>query len=357
MADVAVVGAGIIGQLTALALSDRGLTVIQIDAGPACPPASWAGGGILSALFPWRYPDALSALTGDAFERYRALSERIIAMGGPDPEVFRSGMHVHAGAERVRALEWAERRGVSAREVAAVETPLQRGGVVAFPDVGSVRNPRLLKGLARLLSREGIEPCRAVVRQLAKEGNGWRIETDGGLRHAERVVIAAGAWSAPLVAHLGVSLPLMPVQGEMLLFPPVVPAPRQILLAAEGYVIPRADGHMLVGSTLRPGSDDQRPTAVACKQLHVAAASLWPPLQGIEPVAQWAGVRPGSHRTWPWLGELPGAPGVFLAAGHYRNGLVSAPASAELLANLICGEKPFIDPTPYSVSSSSLSPP
>lgn len=353
MTDVAVVGAGVIGRLTALALSDRGLSVVLYDADSALPKASWAGGGILSALFPWRYPEALSRLTLGAFERYTALSERILAAGGPDPEVARTGMHVEAGSALAQALEWAERHGVAAHQVSAVETPLRRSGVVAFPDIGSVRNPRLLKGLAHLLKTERVECRTAMVQHLSRRQGGWRVHDDHGDKDARQVVLATGAWTARWAAQLGVNLPLMPVQGEMLLFPAGTPAPLHILLGEEGYVIPRKDGCILAGSTLRPGVEDQRPTEQACKQLKATAASLWPPLASIEPVAQWAGIRPGNQRAWPWLGELPQAPGVFIAAGHYRNGLVSAPASAELLANLICGERPFIDPEPYSVSSSS----
>lgn len=354
MNDVAVVGGGVMGQLTALALADRGCKVALLDAGNDIPPASWAGGGILSALFPWRYPDELTNLTIDALARYRRLGERIRGAGGPDPEVQQIGMHVDAGAEVDRAMAWAKDRGISAYRLAATESSLASVGAIALPEVGVVRNPRLLKGLAGLLAHGNVKVQRGVtVRAWRPGGAGWLLETSCGWFDAEKLVLAAGAWAGPLLARHGVSLPLMPVQGEMLLFPAGAPAPLHILLGEEGYVIPRKDGCILAGSTLRPGVEDQRPTEQACKQLKATAASLWPPLASIEPVAQWAGIRPGNQRAWPWLGELPQAPGVFIAAGHYRNGLVSAPASAELLANLICGERPFIDPEPYSVSSSS----
>ncbi|MBA3979686.1 MAG: oxidoreductase [Alcanivorax sp.] len=351
-ADVAIVGGGVVGQLLALALSDRGRTVLLLDAGPACPPASWAGGGILSALFPWRYPDPLTALTLDACTRYQVLARRILAVEGPDPEILTCGMHVEAGDEMAAALSWAERYAISAEP--ASDSPLGAEGVVSFPTIAAIRNPRLLKGLATLLAAEHVAVQRpvTVVGMDAVAGR-WRLETSAGVVVAQQVALSAGAWSAGLLASRGLQMPLMPVKGEMLLYGPQVPAPPHILLAREGYVIPRADGHMLVGSTVQPGLMDHRLTDEAGRFLENVAARLWPPLVGQIPLAQWAGIRPGSSRSWPIMGELPGGPGLFVATGHYRNGLVSAPASAELLADLMCGRTPSLDPEPYSVSSSS----
>ncbi|MCH8544833.1 MAG: FAD-dependent oxidoreductase [Alcanivorax sp.] len=353
MKDVVVIGGGVLGQLTALALSDRGRQVHVLDAGPVRPPASWAGGGILSALFPWRYPEALTALTRDALSAYQAIGERMLSAGGPDPEARATGMLAYAGDDQAAALAWAARHGVRAEAgdafLAAAPLP-PKPGSVWLPGVGTLRNPRLLKGLARLLPACGVSVERPVsVSQLTPIPGGWNIITDKGNVTARQVLIAAGAWSAALLKPLGVTLPLVPVQGEMLLYPAGTPSPGAVLLAREGYVIPRADGHILVGSTLRRGTWDQRPTAEAAEALRGMAAEIWPPLAEVTPVAQWAGLRPGSDRAWPWLSGVPQAPGVFVAAGHYRNGLVSAPASAALLASLMCGETPATDPAAYSL--------
>ena len=353
MKDVVVIGGGVLGQLAALALSDRGRQVHVIDAGPARPPASWAGGGILSALFPWRCPEALTALTRYALPAYQAIGERIVAVGGPDPEARVTGMLAYAEEDQAEALAWAARQGMRAASgddfLAAVGLPSSRAGIW-LPDIGTLRNPRLLKGLARLLPACGVCIERPVsVRRLTPLPDGWRISTSKGDVAARQVLIAAGAWSAELLAQLDVTLPWVPVQGEMLLYPAGTPSPGAVILGHEGYVIPRADGRILVGSTLRRGQWDQRPSAGAAEALRESAAVLWPPLADAAPVAQWAGLRPGSDRAWPWLSGVPQAPGVFVAAGHYRNGLVSAPASASLLASLMCDEVPETDPAPYAL--------
>lgn len=361
-----VIGAGVVGMLSALALRERGYEVTVLDMGTARPPASWAGGGILSALFPWRYPAPLTALTHDALPRYEQLAAQIRDAGGPDPQVYACGMLVDADGERDLALGWANRYGIPAGSVPAsqVAPELSDTPWIWLPSVGTVRNSRLLTGLHRLLASRGVSLApSAAVSGIVAEADGWRVSGAEGAIRADQVLVAAGAWSAQLLGDTGLALGLQPVQGEMLLYPPGPTSPPCVLLSDAGYVIPRRDGHVLAGSTLRHGSEDQRPSAEAAQQLRAMAEALWPPLKDKTPVAHWAGVRPGSQRQWPWLGEVPGAPGLFLATGHFRNGLVSAPASAELMACLMAGQQPGMDPRPYalssalSVPSSSSSPP
>lgn len=361
-----VIGAGVVGMLSALALRERGYDVTVLDMATARPPASWAGGGILSALFPWRYPGPLTALTHDALPRYERLAAQIRHAGGPDPQVYACGMLVDAGKERDAALAWATRHDIRACSVPASEVApeLSDAPWIWLPNVGTVRNSRLLKGLRQLLASRGVSlASSAAVSGIMAEAHGWRVSGAEGIIRADQVLVAAGAWSAQLLGEIGLQLGLQPVQGEMLLYPPGSASPPCVLLSDAGYVIPRRDGHVLAGSTLRHGSEDQRPSAGAAQQLRAMAESLWPPLRDKTPAAHWAGVRPGSQRQWPWIGEVPGAPGLFLATGHFRNGLVSAPASAELVACLMAGQHPGVDPQPYALSSalsaasSSSSPP
>lgn len=348
MSDTVVVGGGVLGQLTALALADRGRRVRLLDAG--LPPASWAGGGILSALFPWRYPDALTTLTCRALPDYQALAARIVASGGQDPEAVKTGLLIYAGEEIEQAAVWAARWQIPlvSGELPDLPGTVQSSDALWLPGVGTIRNPRLLKGLSHLLHLNDVTIERPVqVSALSQAGPAWRLQTSAGEYQAEQVLVAAGAWSMALLASLGVTLPLRPVQGEMLLYGADCPAPPCVVLADDGYVIPRVDGQTVVGSTIRETGFDQRPTGDAHIALKKVGERLWPPLQFHTPVAQWAGLRPGSNRPWPWLGEIPEAPGVFVAAGHHRNGLVSAPASAALLAALMCDERPPFDPEPY----------
>jgi len=165
---------------------------------------------------------------------------------------------------------------------------------------------------------------------------------------AGNVVLAAGAWSGELLKKLGLVLPVEPVKGQMILYrcePGFLPT---MVLAKGRYAIPRLDGHVLVGSTLEHAGFDKTPTQDALASLKASAEELLPALAHAEVVGHWAGLRPGSPEGIPYIGELADFPGLWLNCGHYRNGLVLAPASCELLKNLLLGETPIIDPQPYA---------
>jgi len=357
MADVLVVGGGIVGLLSALDLSDRGLDVTVIDVAGSRPPASWAGGGILSPLFAWRYPDPMNRLTHDASARYRALVDRLQGCAGLQPsDLHDSGLWVSASeGERATARRWASAWGLPCDEQSLgrrMPAAPDRDGLW-FPDIGNLRNPRMLKALRAVLRGRSVRFVEATVTALRPRWEGGELMLDTGeTLAAPRVLISAGAWSAALLAPLGVSLPLFPAKGEMLLYrlaPGRVPS---IVLTEQGYLIPRADGAVLAGSTLKVGDASTHPTVTGRWALQSMAESLLPELAAVKPACHWAGVRPGSDRDWPYLGPVPGTRGVFAAVGMHRNGLVAAPASAELLVQLMCGEVPSLPASDYSLSPS-----
>ena len=359
MADVVIVGSGVAGMLSALELHSRGCSVRLLDTAVRRPPASWAGGGILSPLFPWRYPDAMTALTRHARRDYGHWRERILACGGPDPELLDGGMLVLEPGDDAEATDWAARAAVTLRQVAAGEQFAWLGERPALwlPGIARIRNPRLLKGLAMLLADAGIVVHQVEVAAVESDSYGVRVLTSSGVERADQGLLAAGAWSAALLPpHWRDEI--FPVRGQMLLYRPPQPFPGAVLLSPSGYLIPRHDGLLLAGSTVEAGIDDSIPTAAALAQLDAMAGKLWPLLKECTPVAQWAGIRPGSRRPLPLIGAVPEGHGrLWINSGHFRNGLVCAPASARLIADLICGLTPDTDPAPYSVSGSSSSPP
>jgi glycine oxidase len=121
-----------------------------------------------------------------------------------------------------------------------------------------------------------------------------------------------------------------------------------MVLAKGRYAIPRRDGHILIGSTLEHAGFDKAPTENALDSLKASAVELLPALAEAVPVGHWGGLRPGSPEGIPFIGAVPGFEGLWLNCGHYRNGLVLAPASCQLLADLMLGRQPIIDPAPYA---------
>jgi glycine oxidase len=173
------------------------------------------------------------------------------------------------------------------------------------------------------------------------------VQTPTETLPADTVVLATGAWSGLGLAGLAAAPNIRPVRGQMLLFK-LEPGALDTIVYRNGlYLIPRRDGHLLVGSTLEDAGFDKSTDAATRQRLHAEAAELLPALGEIEPVRHWAGLRPGSPGNIPLIDRHPDFDNVFVNAGHYRYGVTLAPASAELLADLIEGKPPFLDAAPY----------
>ncbi len=355
-----VVGGGIIGLLSAYQLASAGQQVVLLELGETGREASWAGGGIVSPLYPWRYSLAVTALAHWSQDFYPGFGESLRAQAGIDPEVHETGLYWLDLEDEEEALLWAAANGRPLRRLAmeqvhAAVPALGEGftKAVFMSGVANVRNPRLLRALREALAGMAnvrvVERCR-VTGFVRESGRVVGVRTAQGEERGERVVVAAGAWSGELLATLGLALPVKPMKGQMILFKCAEDFLPSMVLAKRRYAIPRRDGHVLVGSTLEDVGFDKTPTEDALESLRTTAVELLPALADAEVVRHWAGLRPGSPEGIPYIGAVPGFEGLWLNCGHFRNGLVLAPASCQLLADLMLGRKPTLDPAPYAVA-------
>lgn len=356
--QVVIVGGGVIGLLTAFNLASEVDSVVLLDRSALGQESSWAGGGIVSPLYPWRYSPAVTALAHWSQDFYPQLAERLFTSTGIDPEVHTTGLYWLDLDDEAEALAWARRenRPLSAVDISSAHeaVPVLGGGyerAIYMANVANVRNPRLVKSLkAALLALPNVtvhEHCE--VAGFIREGHKVvGVNTSVGRVDADQVVLSAGAWSGELLGTLGLELPVEPVKGQMILYQCEANFLSCMVLAKGRYAIPRRDGHILIGSTLEHEGFDKTPTGTALESLKASAVELIPALAGLEPVAHWAGLRPGSPEGIPYIGEVPGFDGLWLNCGHYRNGLVLAPASCQLFADLLLGRDPVIDPAPYA---------
>ncbi|AZE92902.1 Glycine oxidase ThiO [Pseudomonas orientalis] len=355
---VVIVGGGVVGLLTAYNLADRGQAVILLERGGLGQESSWAGGGIVSPLYPWRYSPAVTALAHWSQDFYPQLAQRLFAATGIDPEVHTTGLYWLDLDDEADALAWAAREGrpLSKVDVSAAHDAVPALGsgysqAIYMADVANVRNPRLVKSLKAALSalpdvtiHEQCEVDGFIVQGDTVVG----VNTSAGAMTGDQVVLAAGAWSGELLGKLGLALPVEPVKGQMILYKCASDFLSSMVLAKGRYAIPRRDGHILIGSTLEHEGFDKTPTISALESLKASAVELLPALADAEVVGHWAGLRPGSPEGIPYIGEVPGFKGLWLNCGHYRNGLVLAPASCQLFADLLLGHAPIIDPAAYA---------
>ncbi|MBK5967190.1 glycine oxidase ThiO [Thiocystis minor] len=359
MNDILVIGGGIIGLLTARELLHAGSTVTLIEMGETGRESSWAGGGIVSPLYPWRSPDSVTALATWSQRAYPALASALRDETGIDPELTANGLLILESEELTEALAWGERHGQRIEVVDDArlqETEPELGPrpprSLLMPEIAQIRTPRLAKAARRSLEKRiQLREQEEVLELLVEGGRAVGVRTAKGAVKADRIVICAGAWTAKLLEQLGSPPDIEPVRGQMILFYAKPGLVHHITLFNERYIIPRRDGRVLLGSTLEHTGFAKTTTAEAKEELYRAAIELFPFLRRTPIEDHWAGLRPGSPSGIPYIGAYPDIEGLFFNAGHFRNGLAAGPASARLVADLMLGREPIVDPAPYAMNA------
>ncbi|HQV22074.1 MAG TPA: glycine oxidase ThiO [Agitococcus sp.] len=355
---VVVIGAGIIGLLTAYKLAKLGHQVVILEKHSQSQESSWAGGGIVSPMYPWRYAPAVSALATLAQAEYPILAQELLALTNINIELNQCGMLMLDTEDKRDAIVWAQhyQQQLDCLDKNAIKqlAPLlgEFNNAVLLPQVANVRNPRLLQALVNVVNLLGVQHITQaeVCQWHHQQGQLFAVTTTTGQRYeAECFVVATGAWSGQLLKTLQVDIPIKPMKGQMLLYKLAQQRLSHIVLHQGHYLIPRQDGHILCGSTLEDTGFDKHTTSQALEILAQSAQGIMPLLAQHQPIKQWAGLRPASPNGIPFIGKLPHFENVWLNAGQFRNGLVLAPASAQLLVDLMQGREPQVDASPYQI--------
>lgn len=359
--DFIVVGGGVVGLATAVELATRGASVRLIERGGLARESTWAGGGILSPLLPWQYGSALNALSEYSRGLFADWCARLAALSGVDPQYRRDGMLVLPDFDQDAALAWCARSGWRAHACRASDVLPVAGDRPALwlPDVAQARNPRLARALIGAARALGVE-LRAHTEVVGVDVVTTRVRrllTGAGRMSAQAYVVAAGAWSGRLPGLAVLQGRVEPVRGQMLLYH-LPPGTLRCIVYRDGrYLVPRADGHILAGSTLERVGFDTSTTPEARATLHAFAAAILPELAPFQPLRHWSGLRPGSLDNVPLIGRHPEVENLYVNTGHFRYGLTLAPGSARLLVSRMVAEPSPIPDAAYRLDATpSLNP-
>lgn len=347
-----IIGGGVVGCAAALELAQHGAGVTILEQGRIGSESSWAGGGILSPLLPWDYQEPVTRLTQWSAALYPEWITSLLAATGINPEYQVSGMLVLPEFDLNKAIDWSHKNELQVEQVTARNLVLELGLDVPalwLPEVSQVRNPRLMSALVKRLALAGVRVLENIkVTDFEREGNKISgVNTSQGQFSGEQFIVSGGAWSKQVLGDLAPTLPIRPIRGQMLLFKLKPGELAHIVLQNGIYLIPRQDGHILVGSTLEDVGFDKSTTQDAAKLLHVAAARIFPRLAQENPVLHWAGLRPGSPDNIPVIARHPAIENLYVNSGHFRYGVTMAQGSARLLCNMLLDRPQPFDVSPY----------
>jgi len=329
---VIVVGGGIVGCMTALALVQRGhqVTVVERNkiAAQTSGEASWAGAGLLFPLLPWFYKEEVNRLSLAGAAMYPDICQQLLQDTGINPEYVQSGMLVKPPYDKTLALDWCKKNNI------LVE---QKSDNLLLPSVGQVRNPRILQALRQSLIHHDVQLVEQTELMPIKETSEistWKT-TDGRMLAADKFVVTSGAWSFELLKKTASSLNIKPMRGQILLYQIPINRLSHIVYQDGFYLVPRQDGHLLAGSTLEDVGFDTGVTDAVRQELQEKAEAIMPSLKYAPIIKHWSGLRPGTPDNLPTIGRHPTIENLYLNTGHFRYGLTMAPACAQIIADLI----------------------
>ena len=348
---VVVIGAGMVGLAAADELSRRGIAVELFERnGQVGAEASGAAAGILSPQAEAGGPGPFLDLLLEGRRLIPETVERLQRLSGLSLDFRADGMFGLAftaedEADLQRQMQWQKQYGIAVdwadpaqvrRDEPAVDGPVR--SAVFWRDNGQLDPVQMAQAYRAVIERSGVAihlSC-PVVRLLIDGGRVHGVETFSGRTEADAVVDCAGSW-AELEKVLPFPVPVTPVRGQMLEFSVPGPVFRRILHSPRAYLIQRADGKLVAGTTLERAGFDRSVTEEGRRSIRAGIEEICSQASSWKLERAWAGLRPDTPDHLPILGETP-LSGFWMAAGHYRNGILLAPLTGRLIADWITGK-------------------
>lgn len=332
--DVIITGAGIIGVSLALELHERGATVLVLDRAEPGSEASSAAAGMLAPADPDTH-EALRPLAKASAQMFATFVQKVESAAGMQVDFRRVG--TIALLEENAPCEY---RALSATELRLLEPSVCSSGYSAYFVQEDSVDPLLLMRAALAAARTlGVEVRGHIpVTEIRAHDNSVEVVAGAEIFSAASAVDCRGAWS---------SAPVRPRKGQMLYVLPEASILQHVLRAPDVYIVPRSSGKILIGATVEDVGFDKSVDPSAILQLMHAATKYLPGLASAPITQSWAGLRPGTPDNLPLIG-LTDLPRIFVATGHFRNGILLAPITAQIMAGLVDGRPSPLDIRAFS---------
>jgi glycine oxidase len=344
--DVIVIGGGIIGLSLSIQLRKKGASVLVVERGEPGREASYAAGGMLVDCL-LETPGALQPLATASARMYPEFVHEMEVESGMKVDLRDQGT-IFFPAEKVYESPGSPWLTALPAPLSELEPSLAETNRPVFYLQERSVDPRALTAVAlHAAKHRGVdvssgEPVTAVN---LSDGRVTGVTTKKTAYHAPTVVNCAGAWSGQIPPY---AFPTRPVKGQMLsLVSPSRGLLKHVVRCPECYLIPRSDGRILVGTTVEEAGFDKRTDVNTIQHLHRAAIAIVPELGNAKILEDWAGLRPGTPDALPILGATS-TPGYYVATGHFRDGILLAPITAQIMADVIEGKNPDFDLAPFS---------
>jgi glycine oxidase ThiO len=332
MTDILVIGGGIIGLATAIALSQRGASVTVVERDICGRGATWAAAGMLAPEAE-RLEGQLLELGIRSRDMYPQWIANLMRLSGLDCGYWCCGMIAPSLQESVNLEIASHPKYINREESYKRQSGLGESvlGSLWLPEDGQVNNRKLAQALlttARSLSIKILEGV-TVYQIVHDDQRVSHLDTSVGKLQSDRYVLATGAWTRSLLP-----LPVKPIKGQMLSVFDSDRHLQRVIYASNCYIVPRQDGKIVIGATVEDIGFEQGNTAAGVAQLLNRAISVYPAINNMPITETWWGFRPHAPNEIPLLGTSD-YENLILATGHYRNGILFAPITGKLISDFI----------------------
>lgn len=345
--DVIVIGGGIIGLSLSIELRKKGIKVLVVERGEPGREASYAAGGMLVEC-PLETHAVLQPLAAASARMYPEFVHELEVESGLRVDLRDHGTIVFPADAHIDEWQRSTAASLLPMQLAKLEPELAVSIRPAYSLEERSVDPRGLSAAALQAARHrgvDISSGDEVTAINVFAGHVTGVVTKKTSFSTPKVVNCAGAWSGHIAP---LAFPTRPVKGQMLyLVSAARDLLRHVIRSPEVYLIPRSDGRILVGTTVEEAGFDKRTDIATIQRLHRAAVALVPALKNAKILEDWAGLRPGTPDALPILGATS-TPGYYVATGHFRDGILLAPITARIMADVIEGKDPDYDLCPFS---------